>query len=110
MLPPRIPYNKGALSYSQKLQRLKDRGMTVRNEAKALHILDKISYHRLSGYGYPYISDRKTNTFATGSKFETVFKLCCFDRELRVMVLNEIEKIEVAVRAHLIYIYAHGPF
>lgn len=112
MPPPRNLYNKGALSYGQQLQRLKDRGMAVGNEAKALHLLEKVSYYRLSGYWYPFISNRATNTFATGATFEAAFNLYCFDRELRLMVLSEIEKIEVAVRAHLIYEYAHthGPF
>lgn len=112
MPPPRIQYTKGALDYGQQLQLLKERGMIVNNDAKALHHLEKISYYRLSGYWYPFISNRITNTFATGVTFEGAFNLYCFDRELRLMVLNEIEKIEVAVRAHLIYefAHAHGPF
>lgn len=108
MPPPLIPYIKGPLTYIQQLQRLKDRGMIVKNEARALHLLEKISYYRLSGYWYPFIANRTTNKFTVSTTFETAFNLYCFDRELRLLILNELEKIEVAVRAHLIYEYAHA--
>ena len=34
---PRVPYNKPALNYAGQLRQLKDRGLTVENEPKALH-------------------------------------------------------------------------
>ena len=43
------PYAKPALTYSQQLEQLVKRGLVVENEAKALHILENISYFRLSG-------------------------------------------------------------
>src|ERR1700731_695127 len=52
-MPPKIPYTKPALTYAAQLQQLKDRGMTVTDDAKALHLLENISYYRLSGYWYP---------------------------------------------------------
>jgi len=39
--------------------------------------------------------------------FERAFKLYCFDRELRLVLLREIEKIEVAVRSQMNHILAH---
>jgi len=33
---PRVPYTKLALSYAEQLQQLKDRGLTIENDAKHL--------------------------------------------------------------------------
>ena len=110
---PGIPYNKPALSYADQLAQLKARGLLIENESKALHILESISYYRLSGYWYPMLAAPKgEHKFKPGSTFENAFKLYCFDRELRKLVLGELEKIEVAIRSKLIYELSHryGPF
>ncbi|HEY1009617.1 MAG TPA: Abi family protein [Daejeonella sp.] len=108
----KIPYSKSALSYNAQLQQLEERGLTILNRSKALHLLEYISYYRLSGYWYPLLSNKNNHTFKPGSNFETAFNLYCFDRELRKLILSELEKIEVAIRAKTIYIlsHEHGPF
>lgn len=109
---PNASYRKPALTYRDQLDRLKSRGLAVQDDAKAIHLLAQVSYYRLSGYWYPLLSDKHTHQFKPGATFETVFRLYCFDRELRKLALAELEKIEVAVRAHMIYILSHqfGPF
>lgn len=99
-------YKKPPLTYPQLIQKLKDRGLTITNEEKALHLLKNISYYRLSGYWYPLLQDKENHVFKPGSTFETAFKLYCFDRELRLMVMREIEKIEVAVRSQMNHLLA----
>lgn len=108
----KVPFNKPALTYAQQLQQLKDRGLFIENDPQALHLLESISYYRLSGYWYPLLKDKQAHKFKEGAKFETAFKLYCFDKELRKLVLSELEKIEVAVRAKMIYVlsHRHGPF
>jgi len=103
-MPNRVPYTKPALTYQEKIHQLKSRGLYIEDEAKALHLLQNISYYRLSGYWYPMIEHPKhEHQFKAEASFEQAFKLYCFDRELRQLVLKELEKIEVAVRAQLIY-------
>jgi abortive infection bacteriophage resistance protein len=53
----KVPYSKTALSYADQLQQLKDRGLIIEDESKALHLLEAISYYRLSGYWYPLLAD-----------------------------------------------------
>jgi abortive infection bacteriophage resistance protein len=108
----RVPYNKTALSYADQLQQLKNRGLTIENEPKALHLLEVISYYRLSGYWYPLLADKLSHRFKPNATFETAFNIYKFDRELRLLVLRELEKIEIAVRAKMIYILSQsfGPF
>lgn len=108
----RVPYNKLALTYAAQLDLLKERGLQIEEEPKALHLLEVISYYRLSGYWYPLLADKANHIFKPDSSFEDAFNIYKFDRELRLLVLRELEKIEVAVRAKMIYILSHskGPF
>lgn len=104
----KIPYNKPPLTYGDQLQQLKIRGLAFDNEPKALHLLEVISYYRLSGYWYPLLSDKKNHQFKPNSNFETAFNIYKFDRELRLFILRELEKIEVAVRSKMIYVLSHN--
>ena len=110
---PKEPYKEPALDYAGQLQQLKDRGLIVENDAKALHLLENISYFRLSGYWHPMLNEPKSaKFFKPKATFNNAFRLYCFDRELRKLVSSELEKIEIAIRAKMIYIlsHSHGPF
>lgn len=48
---------------------------------------------------YPFLKSPKSNhLFKDGSTFDKVLMLYRFDKKLRVLLFNEIEKIEIAVR------------
>jgi len=81
----KIFYSKPALTYQDQLNRLINRGLIVNDNAKALHLLENISYYRLSGYWYPFLSNKKQHTFKTNSTFQKAFDLYCFDSELRLL-------------------------
>jgi abortive infection bacteriophage resistance protein len=105
---PLIPYTKPALTYAAQLQQLKVRGLVVANDPQALHLLETISYYRFSAYWYPLLADPKSaHVFKAGSRFEDAFRLYCFDRHLRKLVVAELEKVEVAIRSKLIYTLSH---
>jgi abortive infection bacteriophage resistance protein len=104
----KVPYTKSALSYAEQIHQLKQRGLIIENEFKVAHLLEVISYYRLSGYCYPMLADKQNHTFKPNSTFETAFNIYKFDRELRLLVLSELEKIEVAVRAKMIYVLSHS--
>ena len=101
----KVPYIKPALTYAAQLSQLKDRGLIIDDEQLFLEILEKKSYYRLSGYWYPFLADKENHLFKEGSSFKAAYKLYCFDRELRQLVIREIEKIEIAVRAKMIYVF-----
>lgn len=108
----KIPYSKPALSYSDQLSKLKQRGLIISNDNKALHLLEQLSYYRLSGYWYPLLQIPKSNhQFKPNSKFDHAFKMYCFDRKLRSLILSQLEKIEISLRAKMIYILSmeYGP-
>lgn len=108
----KLPYTNSVLTYDAQLQQLKSRGLLIEDEEKALHLLEVISYYRLSGYWYPLLANKQKHIIKPGATFNTAFKIYKFDRELRLLVLRELEKVEVAVRAKMIYVLSHslGPF
>ena len=95
-----VPYEKPALNPEQQLQRLISRGLDVEDKESALVSLGSISYYRLSGCWYPYRQDKgKSNDLIAGTKFNDVLRLYEFDRHLRLLVMDAVERIEVHIRA-----------
>lgn len=91
------------LSYQAQIEQLKSRGMNFSDQNKALHLLENISYYRLSGYWYPLLADKQNHIFKPNTNFETAFNLYKFDREFRRLIISELEKIEVAIRSKMAY-------
>lgn len=108
----KIPYTKAFLSYPDQITLLKSRGLNFADEGKALHLLENIGYYRLSGYWYPLLADKQNHIFKPTAEFEAAFNLYKFDRELRKLVITELEKIEVAVRSKMVHVLsmAYDPF
>ena len=105
----KVPYEKRALRYAEQLTLLEQRGLIIENRAKCLHLLEQISYYRLSGYWYPLLEEPKhEHRFKKGSTFEKSYNLYLFDKELRKFIQSELEKIEVSVRAKMIYEFWHN--
>lgn len=109
-------YSKPHLSLERQLALLKQRGMIVGDDAEALSCLQRNGYYRLSAYWYPFRKIEAgfaTDTFLDESRFEDVQALYIFDKDLKLILLDAIERVEIAVRvqiAHLlgrIDIFAH---
>ena len=94
-------YNKSPLSFKDQISLLKSRALVIDDEAKALSYLQEISYYRLSAYFLPYQTTK--DTFENNITFEQIIKTYSFDRELRLLVFDCIERIEVAIRTQFIY-------
>ena len=77
------------------------------------HLAD-VGYYRLSGYWYIYKQNPGSDdeSFVPGTSFEKVWDLYTFDRQLRLITLDAIERVEVYMRTQLAYRLAEaaGPF
>lgn len=106
-----MKYEKPALSYTNQVVRLRERGMHFQDEARAEHYLGHLNYYRLAAYWLPYESHHDSHIFRSGTQFETVLDHYLFDRELRLLLLDAIERIEVSLRGHFAYQlgHRHGP-
>ncbi len=82
--------------------------MNIPDENRAYHILSSISYYRLSAYWYTFYQiPQSEHNFKEGTDFELVYNTYKFDRKLRVLLFDQIERIEIALRTQLIYHYCH---
>lgn len=92
-------FTKRYSSPRELVQRLKSRGLVIDNEQRAEAYIINIGYYRLSAYMYPYLSMPKTNhIFKKEVSFDNILDLYRFDKKLRVLLFNEIEKIEIAFK------------
>jgi len=113
-----MTYNRPWRAFTEQLELLKSRGMTVTDDDAALDYLARVGYYRLSAYWYPFrkfqvLQDPKTGKLATkamdafhpGTQFLDAVRLYLFDKQLRLQVMDALERIEVALRvdiAHLL--------
>jgi len=77
--------------------------MLFRDEIQAAQNLKNISYYRLKGYWWDMQSDKMNHRFHSGSYFEDVVNRYNFDRDLRLILFDAIEIIEIALRTKIIY-------
>lgn len=98
-----MQYLKPALNIAQQVALLQQRGLIIQDQSFAEHFLSMVSYYRLEGYWWPFQSDKVNHIFKPNSRFEDVIALYNFDRELRLIVFDMIERIEIALRTQLIY-------
>lgn len=105
-----MEYVKEPLTFEEQADRLIARGLEADRD-ELIKRLSAVSYYRLSGYLYPF-REPESDNYIAGTTLETVWNRCCFDRRLRMLLLDAIERIEVAVRTQLIYHFSHthGPF
>lgn len=97
-------YTKAPISFKDQLSKLEGRGLTVEDSDKAITYLNSISYYRLSAYFLPY--QKTKDTFNTGTTFNQIIKTYMFDKDLRLLVFDCIERLEIAIRTQFIYAMA----
>ena len=100
---------KPALTYEQQATQLMNRGLVCEAD-ELIARLKSVSYFRLSGYWLPFRQD--DDSFVEGTTLAAIWRRYTFDRHLRLLVLDAIERVEVCVRTELVYQLAHrqGPF
>ncbi|MFO0824563.1 MAG: Abi family protein [Gemmataceae bacterium] len=112
-----MKFTKPFRSYDQQADQLIARGLKG-DRATLISHLQSVSYYRLSGYWYPFrqtdpaTPDCKLDDFYPDATIEKVWDRYVFDRRLRLLVMDALERIEVDARTRLAYLHAeqHGPF
>lgn len=122
-----MAYKKPWMSYEEQLELLIARGMRVTDRGKALEYLRRIGYYRLSGYWYAFrkrsgkfcvldkdgrrVNKKKSSKpledtlalddFKEGATFKNVVDLYVFDKQLRLLAMDALERIEIALRVDI---------
>lgn len=118
-----VEYTKDWLSVNQQVERLKAHDLEIPDENHASKVLAAIGYYRLTGYLYPFrMSEeyvdaedrtqvRVLSDYRSGTRLSHAEEIIDFDRRLRLLVLDGLERIEVAVRMRIGYVLGRAsPF
>jgi abortive infection bacteriophage resistance protein len=98
-------YDKPPLSFAAQADLLLKRGL-IADRTLLIDRLKNVNYYRLSGYLYPY---RLANdNYKPGTTFDKVWRHYTFDRQLRLIVIDAIERFEVSIKTQIIYTFAHS--
>jgi abortive infection bacteriophage resistance protein len=102
-------YTKPWLSVPDQIALLQKRGMIITNVARAESYLSRIGYYRLSAYWFPFRvrakqpdgTEKIEDHFKPNTKFQTVVELYVFDKMLRLLFVDLLERIEVSLRTEV---------
>lgn len=98
--------------YNDLVELLRSRGMLIADEKYAMKKLAQVGYYRLSGF---WFMSRYTETkqqgqetvscfseqFLPNTQFNEIYRLYLFDKKLRLLLLDIIERLEVNIRSVL---------
>jgi abortive infection bacteriophage resistance protein len=105
------PYPKKPLHTAQQIALLERRGMLFKDRKKAVETLNLVNYYRLRIYWIDYEDKARMalpandpnrgsepHYFLPSTYFEDIFSIYIFDRKLRQLFMDAIERVEIAVR------------
>lgn len=91
------------LSTDEQIRLLRSRGMTIDNTASAKQVIDLENYYNLiNGYKQPFLDSTYSGSdeqYLAGTKFEELYSLYSFDRELRNLFIRYILELENNVKS-----------
>lgn len=118
-LPTMPPLNqtKPHKSYTELVSILESRGMIINDHSRAERKISQVGYYRLTGFSYPcriiardpmsrkvLINSQtghplRLDQFMPDTSFDDIFSLYLFDKKLRLLLIDAIERIEVNIRS-----------
>jgi abortive infection bacteriophage resistance protein len=108
-------YTKKWLSVEEQVEKLASRGVTIPDSDSGVQLLCAVGYYRLTGYLYPFRNSefyvdqygrrrlRVLNTYRNGTSLAGAAAVIDFDRRLRMLILDGIERLEVSLRMQIGY-------
>ncbi len=101
-------FEKPPLFPNQLVEKLVKNNLLINSSKEAEHCLETVGYYRLSAYFLPFQeSNKQVAIFRNGVSFEDIWRLYSFDKELRLLVSDALETIEVTFRACLTNAMSH---
>ena len=95
---------KKPLTYEEQVERLKNyHNLQIEDEEKAISILKTVNYYRLSGYGIGLKQLDNNELYTNDISLELLFRLYCFDSQLKNNLIKTIEQIEIQLRTQIAY-------
>ena len=93
-------------THEQLIQKLKEKKVVITDDKVANRLINLVNYYRLKGYLLPYTVKGKKECFKPipVEQLEAIYE---FDSDLRNLVSNAVEDIEVYLRDAISYYHAH---
>ncbi|WP_379933083.1 Abi family protein [Enterobacter sichuanensis] len=93
--------------YDALIELLESRDMTIPDRDHAIRKITQVGYYRLSGFWYPCrlpeVTDGKItgriDRLRRGTSFRDIYDLYLFDKRLRLLMMNALERVEIYVRS-----------
>ena len=85
---------------NEQIALLQSRGLLIKDDLQTRDFLLKNNYYRISGYS---LTLRNRDAFYKGTTLTNIMDIYCFDHELRHLLLQYLETIEVTIKS--IYAY-----
>jgi abortive infection bacteriophage resistance protein len=100
-----MKFDKPPLTIEQQADLLLSRGLIADKEV-FVNRLTVVNYYRLSTYLYPFrLPDQR---YKKGTTLDLIWRHYTFDRQLRLLTMDAIERVEVSVRTRLAYHLSHS--
>jgi abortive infection bacteriophage resistance protein len=100
-----MKFDKPPLTIEQQADLLLSRGLIADKEV-LVNRLTVVNYYRLSTYLYPFrLPDQR---YKNGTTLDLIWRRYTFDRQLRLLTMDAIERVEVSVRTKLAYHLSHS--
>ena len=91
------PYTKTPKSNADLATLIKSRGIIGDSDA-LIRILETVGYYRFTGYLHPFRIPN-SEAYRSNTTLDTVWSIYMFDRHLRLMAMDALARIEIAIRA-----------
>lgn len=94
-------YPKPALTIDEQINKLTARGLIIHDLSHTKLMLENVNFHRLSLY-FPFYLRLNSIQFIENTTFDDLWDLYVFDRQLRLLTLDLIERFEISLRTKII--------
>lgn len=98
---PPDKFSKRGLAWADLIALMWARGLAIADQSECAKALKAIGYYRLSAYMLPFQKGgggTQRHDFEPGTDFAQILDLYTFDRQLRLVTVDALERIEVALR------------
>ncbi len=93
-----------AINIDEQIEKLKTRGITIKDDDEAKNILFDIGYYRLRCYFHHFLIDNEEDErrYKEGTELADAVTLYYFDFDLRMLLIRYLIRIETAIRTFII--------
>lgn len=100
---------KEPITYDEQVNRIVSKGFIIEDIDSCKEFLKQTNYYRLLAYYLPF--KKKDGTYTEGITFTRIQRIYEFDSQLRNIIFNIIEQIEIYLRTQIAYYlsFEYGP-